>query len=111
MKADPKDVLVGAHYLDGNHACAEGAIAAGCKFFAGYPITPSTEIAERVARRFPLLGGVFVQMEDELASMNAILGGSWGGNPVYLRCACRYDVEPVLRDVSLGFRIVREVSP
>ncbi|MCP4567338.1 MAG: 2-oxoacid:acceptor oxidoreductase subunit alpha [FCB group bacterium] len=79
MKADPKNVLTGAHYLDGNHACAEGAIAAGCKFFAGYPITPSTEIAERVARRFPLIGGVFIQMEDELASMNAILGGAWGG--------------------------------
>ena len=79
MKADPKDVLTGAHYLDGNHACAEGGIAAGCKFFGGYPITPSTEIAERVSRRFPLIGGVFIQMEDELASMNAILGASWGG--------------------------------
>jgi 2-oxoglutarate ferredoxin oxidoreductase subunit alpha len=79
VKADPKLVLTGAHYLDGNHATAEGAIAAGCKFFAGYPITPSTEIAERVSRRFPLLGGVFIQMEDELASMNAILGASWGG--------------------------------
>jgi 2-oxoglutarate ferredoxin oxidoreductase subunit alpha len=79
MKADPKNVLTGSHYLDGNHACAEGAVAAGCKFFAGYPITPSTEIAERVSRRFPLLGGVFVQMEDELASMAAILGASSGG--------------------------------
>lgn len=79
MKADPKNVLVGSHYLDGNHACAEGAIAAGCKFFGGYPITPSTEIAERVSRRFPLVGGVFVQMEDELASMGAILGAAWGG--------------------------------
>ncbi len=79
MKADPKNVLTGSHYLDGNHACAEGAIAAGCKFFAGYPITPSTEIAERVSRRFPLLGGIFIQMEDELASMNAILGAAWGG--------------------------------
>jgi 2-oxoglutarate ferredoxin oxidoreductase subunit alpha len=79
VKADPRDVLTGAHYLDGNYATAEGAIAAGCKFFAGYPITPSTEIAERVSRRFPLVGGVFVQMEDELGSMAAILGGSWGG--------------------------------
>ncbi|UCD64076.1 MAG: 2-oxoacid:acceptor oxidoreductase subunit alpha [Candidatus Zixiibacteriota bacterium] len=79
MKADPSNVLTGSHYLDGNHASAEGAIAAGCKFFAGYPITPSTEIAERVSRRFPLTGGVFIQMEDELASMNAILGASWGG--------------------------------
>src|SRR4030042_4616176 len=79
MKADPRNVLKGPHYLDGNHASAEGAIAAGCKFFAGYPITPSTEIAERFARRIPLVGGVFIQMEDELASMNAILGASWGG--------------------------------
>lgn len=79
MKADPKNVLTGSHYLDGNHASAEGGIAAGCKFFAGYPITPSTEIAERVSRRFPLVGGVFIQMEDELASMAAILGASWGG--------------------------------
>ncbi|UCD95715.1 MAG: 2-oxoacid:acceptor oxidoreductase subunit alpha [Candidatus Zixiibacteriota bacterium] len=79
MKAKSENVLTGAHYLDGNHASAEGAIAAGCKFFAGYPITPSTEIAERVARRFPLIGGVFIQMEDELASMAAILGAAWGG--------------------------------
>jgi len=79
MKANPNNVLTGVHYLDGNHAAAEGAIAAGCKFFAGYPITPSTEIAERFARRIPFLGGVFIQMEDELASMNAILGASWGG--------------------------------
>jgi 2-oxoglutarate ferredoxin oxidoreductase subunit alpha len=79
MKADPKNVLTGSHYLDGNHASAEGGIAAGCKFFAGYPITPSTEIAERVSRRFPLIGGVFIQMEDELASMAAILGASAGG--------------------------------
>ncbi|TET33728.1 MAG: 2-oxoacid:acceptor oxidoreductase subunit alpha [Planctomycetota bacterium] len=79
MKADPTGVLTGTHYLDGNHACAEGAIAAGCRFFAGYPITPSTEIAERVAARFPFVGGMFIQMEDELASMAAILGGSWGG--------------------------------
>lgn len=79
MKADPTNVLTGAHYLDGNYATAEGAIAAGCKFFAGYPITPSTEIAERVSRRFPLVGGVFVQMEDELGSMAAIVGASCGG--------------------------------
>ncbi len=79
MQADPKGVLTGAHYLDGDHACAEGAIAAGCRFFAGYPITPSTEVAERIARRFPLVGGLFIQMEDELASMAAILGASWAG--------------------------------
>lgn len=72
-------VLTGVHFLDGDHACAEGAIAAGCRFFAGYPITPSTEIAERIAQRFPLIGGTFIQMEDELASMAAILGAAWAG--------------------------------
>lgn len=72
-------VLTGSHYWDGDTACAEGGIAAGCRFFAGYPITPSTEIAERMAERLPGVGGTFIQMEDELASMNAILGASWAG--------------------------------
>jgi 2-oxoglutarate ferredoxin oxidoreductase subunit alpha len=72
-------VLTGSHFMHGDHACAEGAIAAGCRFFAGYPITPSTEIAERLARRLPEVGGVFIQMEDELASMAAILGASAAG--------------------------------
>uniref|UniRef100_A0A7V0Z726 2-oxoacid:acceptor oxidoreductase subunit alpha n=1 Tax=candidate division WOR-3 bacterium TaxID=2052148 RepID=A0A7V0Z726_UNCW3 len=79
MKAEPKGVLTGAHYLDGDYACAEGALAAGCRFFAGYPITPSTEVAERIAQRFPEVGGVFIQMEDEIASSIAILGASWAG--------------------------------
>ena len=79
MTADPKGVLTGEHYLDGDHAAAEGALAAGCRFLAGYPITPSTEVAERIAARFPRVGGVFVQMEDELGSMAAILGGAWAG--------------------------------
>ncbi len=72
-------VLTGTHFMLGDHACAEGALAAGCRFFAGYPITPATEIAERMARRLPQLGGVYIQMEDELASMAAILGASCGG--------------------------------
>jgi len=79
MKADPVGVMTGAHYLDGDKACAEGALAAGCRFFAGYPITPSTEVAERISERFPFVGGMFIQMEDELASMNAVLGGAWAG--------------------------------
>jgi len=79
LKADPKGVLTGEHYLDGDFACAEGALAAGCRFFAGYPITPSTEVAERFSERIPEVGGIFIQMEDEMASMNAILGASWGG--------------------------------
>ncbi len=65
--------------MHGDHACAEGALAAGCNFFAGYPITPSTEIAEHLARRLPQVGGVFIQMEDELASIAAILGASAAG--------------------------------
>jgi 2-oxoglutarate ferredoxin oxidoreductase subunit alpha len=71
--------LTGEHFLLGDHACAEGAIYAGCRFFAGYPITPATEIAERMSVRLPQVDGVYIQMEDELASMNAILGGSWAG--------------------------------
>ncbi|MGM0405253.1 MAG: 2-oxoacid:acceptor oxidoreductase subunit alpha [Thermoplasmatota archaeon] len=69
----------GTHFLDGNTACAEGAIAAGCTFFAGYPITPASEILERIANRFPEIHGSYLQMEDELASIAAILGASWAG--------------------------------
>jgi 2-oxoglutarate ferredoxin oxidoreductase subunit alpha len=79
LKADPKGVLTGEHYLDGDHACAEGALAAGCRFLAGYPITPSTEMAERISERFPEVGGIFIQMEDELGSMAAVVGAAWGG--------------------------------
>ncbi len=79
MKADPKGVMTGAYFIDGDHACAEGAIAAGCRFVAGYPITPSTEVVERIAERFPLIGGMFIQMEDEIASSIAIQGGVWAG--------------------------------
>jgi len=79
MKADPAGVLTGRHYLDGNHACCEGALAAGCRFAAGYPITPSTEVVERIARRFPHVGGVFIQMEDEVASSITLQGAVWTG--------------------------------
>jgi 2-oxoglutarate ferredoxin oxidoreductase subunit alpha len=75
----PARVLSGNYFMNGDHACAEGAIAAGCRFFGGYPITPSTEIAERLARRMPEVNGVFLQMEDELGSMAAILGASAAG--------------------------------
>jgi len=71
--------LTGMHFMNGDHACAEGAIAAGCRFFGGYPITPSTEIAERLARRLPEVEGVFIQMEDELGSIATILGASAAG--------------------------------
>ena len=76
---DDRMVLTGNHFMNGDHACAEGAIAVGCRFFGGYPITPSTEIAERLARRLPEVDGVFIQMEDELGSMAAILGASAAG--------------------------------
>jgi 2-oxoglutarate ferredoxin oxidoreductase subunit alpha len=72
-------ILTGEYFMNGDEACAEGAIAAGCRFFAGYPITPATEIAERMARRLPQAQGICIQMEDEIGSMAAILGASWGG--------------------------------
>jgi 2-oxoglutarate ferredoxin oxidoreductase subunit alpha len=72
-------VLQGSFFMDGDTACAEGAICAGCRFFGGYPITPATEIAERMSRRLPQVGGTYIQMEDEIASMNAVLGASWSG--------------------------------
>src|SRR5512140_540154 len=72
-------VLTGSHYLDGDHAASEGAIAAGCRFAAGYPITPSTEVVERLSQRFPQCGGRFQQFEDELAASVALQGAAWGG--------------------------------
>ena len=65
--------------IQGNQACALGAVAAGCRFFAGYPITPSSEIAERMSLELPVVGGIFIQMEDEIASMAAVIGASIGG--------------------------------
>lgn len=72
-------VLTGEHYITGDVACAEGALAAGCRFFGGYPITPATEIAEHMALRLPHVGGTYIQMEDEIAAMASILGASWTG--------------------------------
>src|SRR5512145_119039 len=79
MQADPRGVLTGVHFIDGDQACCEGALAAGARFAAGYPITPSTEVVERFAARIPTVGGVFIQMEDELAASIAIAGAVWGG--------------------------------
>jgi 2-oxoglutarate ferredoxin oxidoreductase subunit alpha len=79
VEANPKSVLTGAHFIDGDHAACEGALAAGANFAAGYPITPSTEVVERFAARAPFVGATFLQMEDELASSIAILGAAWGG--------------------------------
>ncbi len=67
------------YFLQGNEACAEAAIAAGCRFFAGYPITPASEIAEILSNELPKKGGIAIQMEDELASIGAVVGASWAG--------------------------------
>jgi len=79
MKENQKNVLSGEFFMQGDIACAEGAICAGCRFFGGYPITPATEVAQQMSKRLPLVDGMFIQMEDELASMNAVLGASWAG--------------------------------
>ncbi|MDI6753662.1 MAG: 2-oxoacid:acceptor oxidoreductase subunit alpha [Thermodesulfobacteriota bacterium] len=73
-KPEPK-----AQLMQGNEACAEGALIAGCRFFAGYPITPASEIAEHLSYRLPQVDGTFIQMEDEIASMGAVIGGSLAG--------------------------------
>lgn len=65
--------------LQGNEACVKGALVAGCRFYAGYPITPATEIMEIMARELPQVGGVFIQMEDEIASLGAVIGASLAG--------------------------------
>lgn len=69
----------GLYFMQGNEAVVEGAIAAGCRFYAGYPITPSSEIMERIVKRFSQVKGKFIQMEDELSSMGAVIGASWAG--------------------------------
>ena len=69
----------GTYFMQGNEACVEAAIYAGLRFYAGYPITPSTEVGEGLAARLPEEGGVFIQMEDEIASISAIIGASWTG--------------------------------
>jgi len=74
-----KQIPPNTYFMQGNQACAEAAITAGCKFFAGYPITPATEIAEHLAKRLPQTGGIAIQMEDELAALSAVIGASWAG--------------------------------
>jgi 2-oxoglutarate ferredoxin oxidoreductase subunit alpha len=83
MHADPRCVLTGTHFINGDAACCEGALAAGARFAAGYPITPSTEIVERFAARAPEVGGLFIQMEDEIASSIAIQGMVWAGQKAF----------------------------
>jgi len=103
-------------FVQGNEACVEGAIYAGIDFFAGYPITPSTEIMEHLAYRLPQKGGKFIQMEDEIASMGAIIGASLTGNKVMtatsgpgfslkqeaLGYACMAEIPCVIANVQRG---------
>ncbi len=83
MQADPAGVLTGVHFLDGDHSCCEGCLAAGARFASGYPITPSTEVVERFASRIPTVGGVFIQMEDELAASITLQGAVWAGTKAF----------------------------
>ncbi len=103
-------------FVQGNEACVEGAIYAGINFFAGYPITPSTEIMEHLAYRLPQKGGKFIQMEDEIASMGAIIGASLTGSKVMtatsgpgfslkqeaLGYACMSEIPCVIANVQRG---------
>lgn len=92
--------------MQGNEACAEAAIAAGCRFFAGYPITPATEIAEIMAARLPQVGGTFIQMEDELGSMAAVVGASIGGLKAMTATS---GPGFTLKQENIGFAIMAEV--
>lgn len=74
-----KKIMTGTHFVMGNFACAEGAIAAGCEFAAGYPITPASEIVNRLAKRLPEVGGIFFQAEDEISAICTAIGASWTG--------------------------------
>ena len=74
-----RTVKAGTYFWSGNEACAEAAITVGCSFFAGYPISPANEIPEHLSERLPQVGGIFIQMEDEIASIGAVMGASWGG--------------------------------
>jgi 2-oxoglutarate ferredoxin oxidoreductase subunit alpha len=92
--------------LQGNEACVEGALLAGVKFFAGYPITPSSEIAEDMARKLPKIGGKFIQMEDEIASMAAVIGASIAG---LKSLTATSGPGMCLKQENLGFAIINEI--
>jgi len=102
--------------LQGNEACVEGALMAGCRFYAGYPITPATEIMELMSKKLPEVGGVFIQMEDEIASLGAVIGASLAGSKSmtatsgpgfslmqeHIGFACMAEVPCVIVDVMRG---------
>ena len=93
-------------FLQGNEACVEGALYAGLRFFAGYPITPSTEIAEALSARLPQVGGKFIQMEDEIASMCAIIGASLTGHKVMTATS---GPGFSLKQEALGYAVMAEI--
>ncbi len=95
-----------ARLMQGNEAIAEGALAAGARFFAGYPITPSTEIAEILAKKLPVLGGKFIQMEDEISSMAAVIGASLAG---LKSLTATSGPGFSLKQENLGFAIMTEI--
>ncbi len=92
--------------MQGNQACAEGAIAAGVKFFGGYPITPSTEIAEIMAKRLPQIGGKFIQMEDEIAGIGAVIGAALTGKKVMTATS---GPGFSLKQELLGYAVITEI--
>ena len=94
------------HLLQGNEAIVQGALVAGCRFFAGYPITPASEIAEQLSIKLPAIGGTFIQMEDEIASMGAIIGASLAGAKVLTATS---GPGFSLMQENLGFACVAEV--
>jgi len=92
--------------LQGNEACAEAAIAAGCRFFAGYPISPSSEIAEYLSSLLPRVGGKFIQMEDEIAAMGAILGAAMTGAKVMTATS---GPGYSLKQENIGYAVMAEI--
>ncbi len=93
-------------FIQGNHACVIGALAAGCRFFAGYPITPSSEIAEILAAELPKIGGKFIQMEDEIAAMGAVIGASLTGMKVLTATS---GPGFSLKQENIGYAVMAEV--
>ena len=104
MSTQPKSPVV--KLLQGNEACAEAAIAAGCRFFGGYPISPSSEIAEHMSVRMPQVGGRFIQMEDEIAAMGCILGAAMtGAKAMTATSGPGYS----LKQENIGYAIMAEI--
>ena len=93
-------------FVQGNEACVRGALYAGLRFFAGYPITPSTEVAEHLAEQLPRVGGKFIQMEDEIASMCAVCGASLAGSKAMTATSCPGFS---LKQEAIGYAVMAEI--